>query len=56
MNVEDAYKLTRLMWNATFKEGFIEEFTVNDNGDRLVDFTLSDYDLNEINVSHTMIS
>jgi len=49
----DGETLSRAIWNVTFTEAVIEEFYVNDNGDRLADFTLKDFnpESTEMNVS-----
>ncbi|KAI1295476.1 Atrial natriuretic peptide receptor 1 [Halotydeus destructor] len=39
----DGQSLSRLIWNKTFTEAVIEQFHVNENGDRLADFTLKDF-------------
>lgn len=49
----DGLALSQRIWNVTFTEAVIEKFYVNENGDRLADFTLKDFnpDSTEMNVS-----
>lgn len=49
----DGLHLSRALRNVTFTEAVIEKFYVNENGDRLADFTLKDFnsDSTEMNVS-----
>lgn len=39
----DGVSLSQSIWNVTFTEAVIEKFYVNENGDRLADFTLKDF-------------
>ncbi|RWS16378.1 atrial natriuretic peptide receptor 1-like protein [Dinothrombium tinctorium] len=42
---DDGLALTRSMWNVSFTNGAIEDFFINENGDRKADFTLKDFNL-----------